>query len=413
MGDMSLPRHTQQGYRWVILLIATLAQACASFFVQGIGAIAVFIQQGLHLTTLQIGLLVSAAQLVPIAGLLVAGELLDRYSERLVVGIGTLIVAFALMAATTASSYTSLLLFLVVVGAGYSTAQPGGSKSVSRWFASSQRGFAMGIRQAGLPLGGALAAALLPYLATKWGWQSSFLAGGLVALFGAVVFIAFYRAAAENNRPPTADTDIKTAVLSRLGMLREPSMRNIMLSGISLISVQYGVLVFTALYLHDRLNITITQAAIFLFIAQCAGVAGRILLAAWSDRCRLGRYFPVLVCMVAVIFGLLILIATPFSSSIFLGGLFAYLGFFSFGWYGPWVAYVAESAPPDKTGFALGLAMAINQVAIVTVPPLLGLLIDLTHSYIPGWTILILMTFLALLGTAWSRSKPSRSRLEK
>lgn len=413
MSDMSLPRHTQQGYRWVILLIATLAQACASFFVQGIGAIAVFIQQGLHLTTLQIGLLVSAAQLVPIAGLLVAGELLDRYSERLVVGIGTLIVAFALMAATTASSYASLLLFLVVVGAGYSTAQPGGSKSVSRWFASSQRGFAMGIRQAGLPLGGALAAALLPYLATKWGWQSAFLAGGLVALFGAVVFIAFYRTAAEISRPTASDTNIKTAVLSRLGMLREPSMRNIMLSGISLISVQYGVLVFTALYLHDTLNITITQAAIFLFIAQCAGVAGRILLAAWSDRCRLGRYFPVLVCMVAVIVGLLILIATPFSSSIFLGGLFAYLGFFSFGWYGPWVAYVAESAPPDKTGFALGLAMAINQVAIVTVPPLLGLLIDLTHSYIPGWTILILMTFLALLGTAWSRSKPSRSRLEK
>ena len=32
----------------------------------------------------------------------------------------------------------------------------------------------MGIRQAGLPLGGALSAALLPYLAGIYGWRSAF-----------------------------------------------------------------------------------------------------------------------------------------------------------------------------------------------------------------------------------------------
>ncbi|MGN2260429.1 MFS transporter, partial [Pseudomonas aeruginosa] len=152
----ALAANPTQRYRWVILLIATFAQACACFFVQGIGAIAVFIQNDLQLSSLQIGLLVSAAQLVPIVGLLVAGELLDRYSERLVVGLGTLIVALALCASLWATDYLTILLFLVVVGAGYSTAQPGGSKSVSRWFAKTQLGFAMGIRQAGLPLGGAL-----------------------------------------------------------------------------------------------------------------------------------------------------------------------------------------------------------------------------------------------------------------
>ena len=157
----ALAANPTQRYRWVILLIATFAQACACFFVQGIGAIAVFIQNDLQLSSLQIGLLVSAAQLVPIVGLLVAGELLDRYSERLVVGLGTLIVALALCASLWATDYLTILLFLVVVGAGYSTAQPGGSKSVSRWFAKTQLGFAMGIRQAGLPLGGALSAALI------------------------------------------------------------------------------------------------------------------------------------------------------------------------------------------------------------------------------------------------------------
>ena len=90
----ALAANPTQRYRWVILLIATFAQACACFFIQGIGAIAVFIRTTCN-SSLQIGLLVSAAQLVPIVGLLVAGELLDRYSERLVVGLGTLIVALA------------------------------------------------------------------------------------------------------------------------------------------------------------------------------------------------------------------------------------------------------------------------------------------------------------------------------
>lgn len=129
-----LPMASAHNYRWFILLIATLAQAAACFFVQGIGAISVYIQADMALSAFQIGALVSAAQLVPLVGLLVAGELLDRFSERLVVGVGTLVVGIALSAAVLAESYWAMLLFLVIVGAGYSTAQPGGSKSVAAWF---------------------------------------------------------------------------------------------------------------------------------------------------------------------------------------------------------------------------------------------------------------------------------------
>ena len=53
MNDTDLP--ARPGYRWVILLIATLAQACACFFVQGIGPIAAYIQNDLHLSNAQIG----------------------------------------------------------------------------------------------------------------------------------------------------------------------------------------------------------------------------------------------------------------------------------------------------------------------------------------------------------------------
>ncbi|MGA5821789.1 MFS transporter [Kitasatospora sp. NPDC094028] len=397
-------------YRWAVLGIATFAQAATCFFVQGIGPLGPALQSGLSLSAGQLGLLLSAAQLMPMVGLLVVGRLLDRYDERWIVGAGALVVAAGLALGAAAPGYGTLLLALLVVGAGYSSAQPGGSKSVASWFASSQRGLAMGIRQAGLPLGGALAAAVQPVLAQAYGWRATLVSGALVALAGAAVFTGCYR------RPPTLPhaaptpppTPSPPAPLLRL--LREPAMVRIVLSGTSLVAAQTGILLFAALHLHDTAGLSAGTAALVLVAAQGAGVAGRICLAAWSDRARSGRYATVRACLAAVTLGCLAL-ASP------LGGhpatacpLFTLLGFAGLGWYGPWVAHVAESAPPDRTGSALGLAMAANQVAIVLAPPLLGLLHDAAHGFTPVWLLLAGLTAAALAATGtWPRRTPDRS----
>nr|WP_206439060.1 MFS transporter [Streptomyces scabichelini] len=395
-------------YRWVILGVATFTQAASGFFVQGIGALGIRLQHELDLSTGQLGLLVSAAQLVPLVGLLVAGELLDRYDERWVVGLGACAVAASLSVGSIAPGYVSLLVVLLVVGAGYSTVQPGGSKSVASWFDTSQRGLAMGIRQAGLPLGAALASAVLPFLAQAFGWRATLVAGGLVALSGAGAFMGFYRrpptrttrATSQDSEPHTSHTSLTSQLGARLRMLREPSMVKIMLSGTSLISVQYGVGILTVLHLHETASVAAGPAALVLVVAQGAGVVGRICLAAWSDRSRSGRYGSVVICMVAVIAGMTVLMTPVGQSPAAACCALVWLGFFGFGWYGPWVAYVAESAPPDRTGFALGLAMSVNQVAIVVMPPVLGLLKDLTDSFTPAWGLLSTMTAVALTVSA-------------
>ncbi|MFF4031375.1 MFS transporter [Streptomyces sviceus] len=389
-------------YRWIVLGIATFTQAASGFFVGGIGALGVHLQSALDLSTAQLGLLVSAAQLVPLAGLLVAGELLDRYSERWVVGIGAAVVALALGAGSLAPGYTALLVALLVVGTGYSTVQPGGSKSVASWFNASQRGFAMGVRQAGLPLGAALASAVLPLVAEEFGWRATLLTGGFVALLGAGLFMGCYRRPPALPAPQDKEPSdpLAAQLRARLRMLREPSMMKIMLSGTSLISVQYGVGILTVLHLHQTSSVGAGRAALILVASQGAGVAGRICLAAWSDRSSSGRYAIVLVCMAAVIAGLAVLMTPAGRAPAVASGVFVWLGFFGFGWYGPWVAYVTEEAPPGRTGFALGLAMSVNQIAIVTVPPVLGLLVDLTSSFTPAWGLMSLLTVVALAVTA-------------
>ncbi|MEU9831345.1 MFS transporter [Streptosporangium sp. NPDC048047] len=380
-------------YRWVILGVATFTQAAAAFFVQGIGAMSVHLQRDLGLNATRLGLLLSAAQLLPLAGLLVAGRLLDRHDERWVVGIGALVVAVALAAGSAAPGYASLLVVLLIVGAGYSTVQPGGGKSVASWFDASQRGLAMGVRQAGLPLGGVLAALALPSLATAFGWRSTLVAGSLVALSGAVVFMALYR------RPP-GRRPTPAASRVRLELLREPYMKKIVFSGVSMVSVHSGVGVLTVLYLHGVTSMDAAPAALVYVAVQCAGALGRVCLAAWSDRHRSGRYACVLTCLAAVIVGMTAL-ATPVGRSpVAACALFVWLGFFGIGWYGPWVAYAADSAPPGHTGFTLGLAMAVNQVAVVLAPAALGLLTDLAGGFAPAWALLAALTAVALTVTA-------------
>ncbi len=84
MGQRTASTRDVWRYRWVILGIATFTQAASGFFVQGIGALGIHLQRDLDLSTAQLGLLVSAAQLVPLVGLLVAGELLDRYDCEMI-----------------------------------------------------------------------------------------------------------------------------------------------------------------------------------------------------------------------------------------------------------------------------------------------------------------------------------------
>ncbi|WP_245239198.1 MFS transporter [Streptomyces sp. MZ04] len=403
-ADQQTPGRSVWRYRWVVLGVATFTQAAAGFFVQGIGAMGVHLQRELSLSTAQLGLLLSAAQLVPLVGLLVAGELLDRVSERWVVGGGACVVGVGLLVGSAAPGYVPLLCVLIVVGAGYSTIQPGGSKSVAAWFDTSRRGMAMGIRQAGLPLGAALASAVLPLVAEEFGWRATLVAGGLIALLGAGVFMGFYR------RPPTGGAQkqddggphasLREQLDARLAMLREPAMVKIMLSGTSLISVQYAVGVLTVLHLHRTTSLAAGTAALVLVVSQGVGVAGRVCLAAWSDRSGSGRYASVMICMIAVIAGMVALMTPAGRSPAVACAVFVWLGFFGYGWYGPWVAHVAESAPPGKTGFALGLAMSVNQIAIVLAPPALGLLIDLTGSFTPAWGVLAAMTAVALMATA-------------
>jgi MFS family permease len=398
-------------YRWLILAVATVLQAGAAFVTQGIAVLAGYLQKDLHLSATQVGLLITASTVAPIFTLLFVGDLLDRKSERAIIGAGMLIMALGLVGACVAPGFLALCAALFVIGMGYSTVQPGGSRSVSQWFHGHQLGIAMGIRQAGLPLGGAAAAAALPFLVGVRDWRAAFLFSVAVVLASGLLFWAVYR-------PPTlADRPGKRAVLTvffLVRMVRQRWMQRVVWSGMALVGTQYGIVVFLMLFLRDRFGLPLREGGWMLLSMQLCGGVGRIVLSIWSDRCgKTGdRFVPVAVSMLATGIGLLALIGLPVDAPrSWLFGLIAVLGFFALGWYGPWVTYIADSAPADSVGLALGAAMTVNQIAIVLTPPALGMLHDAARDYDAVWSILIgwIVATLVLLHVLGRFHKPQAS----
>lgn len=386
---------TQTGsYRWFVLALATTAQVGGSFLVQALGALSPFLQAAFALDAAEVGFIMTAAQAALIPGLLAAGLLLDRFSERLIVATGAILVGCAVFAAARAESYPQLLACLLVGSIGYCTIQPAGGKVVAAWFAPDTRGLAMGVRQAGLPLGAALGALILPAIAERQGWRAAFEAGGLAAFAGGLAFALLYRPPPDAGPRPAREDFARWR--ERLGELA-PRLPAIVWPGVTLVSVQFCVTVYLPLDLRERFAIPVETGVKVLFAAQFAGAVGRILLAAWSDRSARGRGFPLGFSMAAVVLGVAAYVVAP-GAPLWLVTLIAvWLGFFGFGWYGPWIAMVAEAAPSGRIGFMIGLAMAINQIFVAGTPPAFGALRDATGSYAYGWGLAALAVAAALV----------------
>jgi MFS family permease len=402
-------RAETQAYRWLVLGAATSAQATASFALLGLAALAGFLQHDFKLSDAETGLLITASYAAPLFSLLFVGDLLDRKSERLIIGLGAAVLGAGLAAAAASNSYAVLLFWLVVVGIGYSATQPGGSKSVVAWFRGDRLGLAMGIRQAGLPLGGAIAAAILPAMAAAWSWRAAFVAGAAAALGGGLAFALIYHPPADEAAVASRRPSLSWTVVASL--LRESWMRNAIVAGLALVSAQYGILTWLMLYLRDHAHIVLTRGAFFLSLAQVAGAIGRVALAAWSDRMPAARFRLVALSMIAVAVGMVgLIVLPPQTPEPALALLAAWLGFFGLGWYGPWVAYVAEVAPADKVGLTLGAAMALNQLGIMGAPPLLGLVHDLTGGYAALWGCLVAVLVVAYVVTSLRVAARSATR---
>ncbi|MCM3737071.1 MFS transporter [Bacillus cytotoxicus] len=376
-------------YKWIILLIATISQTCATFVTYGIGPLASLWQQVHHLSQFQTGLLVSAVNIGPIFSMLFFGNLMDRYGERWIVGGGSILLGVSMLLAYPVATYTYIVVILLFVGVWYGTAQPGGSKAIVKWFPPKRRGLAMGVRQTGIPIGGALASSTLPFFFYKYGLPSVILVQAIVAICGGLLFILFYR----DDHSPIQKAETVSFLIKLKKVQKNTSLYPVFLIGISMMSLQMVLVAHLMSYLTTEVHTSLHHAGTLLSVVLMGGMIGRILLAWASDTvCKGNRVVPL---QITISITFLLLLCTSFIISYMTFWLLVifcfFLGFFAIGWFSLFIIFVTEKSDPQFIGLTVSFALTLNQFAIVLAPSLFGILVDYLHSYTAPFMILALL----------------------
>jgi predicted MFS family arabinose efflux permease len=371
--------------RWAVLALIMAAQVMANVGPLGIPSIAPLIRENLGLSVTQAGSFLSAYYIGPVLFSLPAGWLADRWGVRGAMILGQGLIAIGLFAAAAAPSFPFLVAILVLAGAGYGVLNPTTTKAGMAWFPPHQRATVVGLKQIGLPGGGALGALMMPPVALAFGWRtavafSAAVVGGLTLLTWALYH--------DLPEPVSAGP-----VRARAGFWTVLANRDLWLVGFSTLifaGVQTVFLSFLVLYLRDVVELPLVVAAKYLVAAQVSGVAGRVLFGLLSDRIFGGQRRIVLAIAGVGSIGCAVLLAglAPGAGPGLLVPLAAGIGFFGVGWNGVQHTLMAELAGPRAAGTAVGLGLAISSLGVTVCPPVFGLVVERVGGYGFAWATL-------------------------
>ena len=379
-------------YRWVVLGAGVLAQAASAAVLQGLPGLApaLRLEFGLGLTGL--GVLLGSVTVGLLSTLLLWGLAADRFGERRVMTAGLLIAVVALVGASRTTTVLSLMACLVCAGAAGAAVNAASGRAVIGWFGPQERGTAMGVRQTALPVGAALAAALLPPVASARGLDAAFLvlAGGCGV--GALVVAVLVREAPRQS----------VKVAGGLAPAKDARIRRIGVVSFLLVIPQFAVVAFLAVYLVDEHGTSFGTAALLLAAVQLGGGACRIVAGRWSDR--LGLRLQPLRTVALLTTGLFTVLALCEAAGLRAAvPVLLLTGVAAISWNGLAFTAVGELAGPGRAGAALGLQNTAVALGAALTAPLLGAVVDRT-----SWAVGFALAGAAGLSAALLLVRPAR-----
>jgi sugar phosphate permease len=350
-------------YRWVVLSVGTIAAAGYAAVPLGLAAIAPELADRYGLSVRQIGVLFGVTAVGQVALLLPWGVAADRRGERAVISVGLALTAAALLAATQVESFGALIAVLTLVAGFGASAAAGSGRAVMQWFARSQRGLALGIRQTAIPLGGAAGALALPPLTVAGGVSAAYIALAAVCGVSALLGAAFLR-----ERGVSVDeTEVQSG-----SPLRDRRLW-ILCAGSALVLVaQIAIMYFVVIFLHDARGVATGRAAAVLAAVQIAAAGLRIGSGRWTDRD--GRRVPLFRRLsVALAVAMATAAALVHASLWLLVPALIVAGALGMSWNGLSFTAAAEIAGRARAGAAVGFQQTVLAVGTTITPILFGL----------------------------------------
>jgi ACS family hexuronate transporter-like MFS transporter len=133
-------------------------------------------------------------------GFLFAGWMMDKLGTRLGFTIALIVWSIAAAAHAFAQGVWGFMIARFALGLGESGNFPACIKTVAEWFPKRERALATGIFNAGTNVGATISPFLVPIILKYYGWETAFLATGLIGLVWVFFWWPMYRRPQEHPR---------------------------------------------------------------------------------------------------------------------------------------------------------------------------------------------------------------------
>src|SRR5690606_13087778 len=181
-----------------------------------------------------------------------------------------------------------------IMGTSPGAANPAGSEVLQRFSPPGMRNLLFSIKQAGVPLGGMIAGLLLPFIITLSSWRFALIACTVIVLIPTL--LSWRLSEQLDNRPQNRGPN-RFSLRDSLMRCKEPLVsitHNRSLLRISIVGALFAIpqscwFTFTAVYLVDRLDYSLSQAGLVFAVMQLGGVLGRIFLGWLADHLNSAR----------------------------------------------------------------------------------------------------------------------------
>ena len=378
---------------FVASLLVTLAvQIQASLIVFTPPILAPDAQQDIGVSAAAVGLVTALIYLASVPSALVSGLLVSRIGA---IRVSQLCVLFASTGIILISTGDPLIIVIgaLVVGIGYGAVTPSSSTVLADQAPENVRSLIFSIKQSGVPIGGAIAGTLVPFLMYRFGWREAAIITGLIGFFVIVLAQLIQK---KIDRPTLRSPDLAQS-LSLIKPIKfvfaDRKLRELAVSSFAFSGMQMSLGSYLVVMLTEQAQLTVAVAGYALSVAMIAGVIGRLF---WGGLADYGISPRRVLGFLGFLMGLSAS-AICFVNSEFSITLVYVLAFFfgasAVGWNGVYIAEVARIAPTGQTGMATGGSLAMTYSGVVLLPTSFWLIYLITNSYIWGFLALGLLTF--------------------
>jgi len=192
-------------YRWFICALLFFATTINYIDRQILSLLKPILDDQLKWTNEEFGMINSIFQATYGIGLLWFGWFVDKFGTKKGYTVSIIGWSFAAAAHALVSTVGGFGIARAALGISEGGNFPAAVKAVALWFPKRERALATSIFNAGTNVGAIIAPAIVPAMALAWGWQSAFIAAGILGLLWLFLWIPFYEVPEKCSRVSEAE----------------------------------------------------------------------------------------------------------------------------------------------------------------------------------------------------------------